>query len=62
VEGSDLFVRDDRVYMRTTDGPQRADAIYRRLDDDFVDPLAINPDSMLGVGGGLMSAWTLRAT
>jgi uncharacterized circularly permuted ATP-grasp superfamily protein len=56
VEGSDLFVRDDRVYMRTTDGPQRVDVIYRRLDDEFIDPLAFNPDSMLGVAG-LMSAY-----
>jgi len=56
VEGSDLFVRDDRVYMRTTDGPQRVDVIYRRLDDDFIDPLVFNPGSMLGVAG-LMSAY-----
>lgn len=51
VEGRDLFVRDNYVYMRTTQGPQRVDAIYRRLDDDFIDPLAFRPDSMLGVPG-----------
>ena len=44
VEGSDLFVRDDVVYMRTTEGPQRVDVIYRRIDDDFLDPLAFRPD------------------
>ncbi len=55
VEGSDLFVRDDKVFMRTTQGPQRVDVIYRRVDDDFIDPLVFNPNSMLGVAG-LMSA------
>ncbi|OYU15554.1 MAG: hypothetical protein CFE37_05415 [Alphaproteobacteria bacterium PA4] len=56
VEGSDLFVRDDVVYMRTTEGPERVDVIYRRLDDDFIDPLVFNPASMLGVPG-LMAAY-----
>ena len=56
VEGSDLFVRDDVVYMRTTEGPQRVDVIYRRLDDDFLDPLVFNPNSALGVAG-LMAAY-----
>jgi uncharacterized circularly permuted ATP-grasp superfamily protein len=56
VEGSDLFVRDDVVYMRTTQGPERVDVIYRRLDDDFIDPLVFNPGSMLGVPG-LMAAY-----
>ncbi|MDS4016487.1 MAG: circularly permuted type 2 ATP-grasp protein [Candidatus Accumulibacter sp.] len=56
VEGRDLFVRDDTVYMRTTQGPQRVDVIYRRLDDDFLDPLAFKKDSMLGVPG-LLSAY-----
>lgn len=56
VEGRDLFVRDSVVYMRTTLGPQRVDVIYRRIDDDFIDPLAFNPDSMLGVPG-LMTAY-----
>ena len=56
VEGSDLFVRDERVFMRTTEGPRRVDVIYRRLDDAFLDPLVFRPDSMLGVPG-LMSAY-----
>ncbi|BAQ74216.1 circularly permuted ATPgrasp domain protein [Pseudomonas sp. Os17] len=51
VEGADLFVRDDRVFMRTTAGAQAVDVIYRRLDDAFLDPLSFNPDSMLGVPG-----------
>src|SRR3954447_20847986 len=51
VEGPDLFVRDDVVYMRTTSGPQRVDVIYRRIDDDFLDPQAFRADSMLGVPG-----------
>ena len=56
VEASDLFTKDDAVYMRTTEGPQRVDVIYRRIDDDFLDPLAFRPDSVLGVPG-LMSAY-----
>lgn len=56
VEGNDLFVRDGCVWMRTTAGPQRVDVIYRRVDDDFLDPLAFNPESMLGVPG-LMSVY-----
>ncbi len=56
VEGRDLFVRDSVVYMRTTEGPQRVDVIYRRLDDAYLDPLSFNPDSTLGVAG-LMSAY-----
>jgi uncharacterized circularly permuted ATP-grasp superfamily protein len=51
VEGSDLLVDDDVVYMRTTRGLQRVDVIYRRIDDDFMDPLIFRPDSMLGVVG-----------
>jgi uncharacterized circularly permuted ATP-grasp superfamily protein len=51
VEGQDLFVKDDAVFMRTTDGPRRVDVIYRRLDDDFIDPLVFHADSMLGVPG-----------
>ncbi|MCB1476810.1 MAG: circularly permuted type 2 ATP-grasp protein, partial [Rhodobiaceae bacterium] len=51
VEGTDLFVDNEVVYMRTTQGPQRVDVIYRRLDDDFLDPLAFRPDSALGVPG-----------
>lgn len=56
VEGQDLFVRNNVVYMRTTEGPQRVDVIYRRIDDDYLDPLAFNADSMLGVPG-LLSAY-----
>ena len=51
VEGSDLFVKDNFVYMRTTRGPKRVDVIYRRLDDDFLDPLAFKPYSTLGCAG-----------
>jgi len=56
VEGRDLIVRDDVVYMRTTQGPKRVDVIYRRIDDEFLDPVAFRPDSMLGVPG-LMGAY-----
>ena len=56
VEGRDLFVADDVVFMRTTLGPRRVDVIYRRLDDDYLDPLVFNPDSVLGVPG-LMGAY-----
>ena len=51
VEGRDLLVRDGHVYMRTTAGLERIDVIYRRVDDDFIDPLAFRPDSVLGVPG-----------
>jgi uncharacterized circularly permuted ATP-grasp superfamily protein len=51
VEGQDLFVKDDFVYMRTTRGPVRVDVIYRRLDDDFMDPEVFRKDSTLGVAG-----------
>ena len=51
VEGSDLVVRDFKVYMRTTQGLQQVDVIYRRIDDDFLDPSVFRPDSMLGVPG-----------
>jgi len=50
-EGQDLFVQNDTVYMRTTRGPRRVHVIYRRVDDDFLDPLAFRKDSMLGVPG-----------
>ena len=51
VEGRDLFVDQNTVYMRTTQGPKRVDVIYRRIDDDFLDPLAFRADSALGVPG-----------
>lgn len=51
VEGRDLLVHDNCVYMRTTSGLRRVDVIYRRIDDDFVDPLAFRRDSILGVAG-----------
>ncbi|MGR8946659.1 MAG: circularly permuted type 2 ATP-grasp protein [Gammaproteobacteria bacterium] len=57
VEGSDLFVDDnDTVFMRTVDGPVQIDVVYRRIDEDFLDPEVFNPDSMIGVPG-LMRAW-----
>ncbi|HET7776368.1 MAG TPA: circularly permuted type 2 ATP-grasp protein, partial [Azospira sp.] len=55
VEGRDLFVDNDTVYMRTTQGPQRVDVIYRRIDDDFIDPQVFRADSMLGVPGILQA-------
>ncbi len=51
VEGPDLFVEDEQVFMRTTQGPQRVDVIYRRIDDDFLDPDAFRADSALGTKG-----------
>ena len=51
VEGQDLFVRDNAVWMRTTHGPRKVDVIYRRIDDDSLDPLAFKPSSVLGVPG-----------
>jgi uncharacterized circularly permuted ATP-grasp superfamily protein len=56
VEGRDLVVKNALVYMRTTEGLKRVDVIYRRVDDDFLDPLAFRPDSALGVPG-LMAAY-----
>lgn len=56
VEGQDLLVHDNIVYMRTTAGLKRVDVIYRRVDDDFLDPLAFRPDSQLGVPG-LLNAY-----
>jgi uncharacterized circularly permuted ATP-grasp superfamily protein len=56
VEGSDLIVHDNIVFMKTTKGLQRVDVIYRRIDDDFLDPLAFRSDSTLGVTG-LMNAY-----
>ena len=51
IEGQDLFVKDNFVYMRTTQGPRRVDVIYRRVDDDFMDPKAFRADSTLGCAG-----------
>lgn len=56
VEGVDLFVQDDTLFMRTTQGPKKVDVVYRRIDDDFIDPEAFRKDSMLGVPG-LMRAY-----
>jgi uncharacterized circularly permuted ATP-grasp superfamily protein len=51
VEGRDLVVKNNVVYMKTTAGFQRVDVIYRRIDDDFLDPLCFHSDSLLGVAG-----------
>ncbi|MEZ5567035.1 MAG: circularly permuted type 2 ATP-grasp protein [Halioglobus sp.] len=57
VEGSDLFVgEDDCLYMRTVEGPERVDVVYRRIDDEFIDPESFNKDSVLGVPG-IMRCW-----
>jgi uncharacterized circularly permuted ATP-grasp superfamily protein len=56
VEGRDLLVEDERVFMKTTTGLDRVDVIYRRIDDDFLDPEVFRPDSLLGVPG-LMRAY-----
>ncbi|MEL6794961.1 MAG: circularly permuted type 2 ATP-grasp protein, partial [Pseudomonadota bacterium] len=56
VEPQDLFVEDGLVWMRTTRGPTRVDVIYRRIDDDYIDPITFRPDSVLGVPG-LMHAY-----
>jgi uncharacterized circularly permuted ATP-grasp superfamily protein len=56
VEGQDLFVKDSFVYMRTTRGPRRVDVIYRRVDDDFLDPSVFRPTSTLGCAG-LLNAY-----
>ncbi len=58
VEGRDLLVNNGYVYMRTTAGLRRVDVVYRRVDDDFIDPLAFRPDSLLGVPG-LLHAYKL---
>ena len=58
VEGRDLLVDDGFVYVRTTSGLRRIDVLYRRVDDDFIDPLVFRPDSLLGVPG-LMHAYRL---
>src|SRR5439155_1025828 len=53
VEGADLVVDENIVYMRTTEGPKRIDVLYRRVDDDYLDPLTFRPDSKLGTAGRL---------
>ena len=62
VQGSDLFVEDAAVYMRTTRGRRRVDVIYRRVDDDYLDPLAFRSESMLGVPGLLATCRMGRVT
>lgn len=62
VEGRDLFVDNDVVYMRTTEGPKRVDVIYRRIDDGFLDPLAFRPDSIIGVPGLMRAYWAGNVT
>jgi uncharacterized circularly permuted ATP-grasp superfamily protein len=62
VEGRDLVVENDRVYMRTLAGLARVDVIYRRINDDFLDPEAFNPTSMLGVAGLMRAAHAGRVT
>jgi len=56
VEGRDLYCRDSTVYMRTTSGPRPVHVIYRRIDDDFLDPVHLRPDSVLGVPGLINAA------
>ena len=51
VESQDLFVENDLLYMKTVDGPKKIDVVYRRIDDEFLDPLCYNPDSVIGVPG-----------
>ncbi len=62
VEGQDLVVDEDRVFMRTTEGLKRVDVIYRRIDDDFIDPLAFRAESLLGVPGLLSVVRNGRVT
>ncbi|RZS31422.1 putative circularly permuted ATP-grasp superfamily protein [Herbihabitans rhizosphaerae] len=56
VEGRDLFCRDNAVYVRTTEGERQVDVVYRRIDDEFLDPVHFRPDSVLGVAGLLNAA------
>lgn len=62
VEGSDLVCNDQTLYMRTTDGLQRVDVVYRRIDDEFLDPLLFRPDSVIGCAGLLHAARAGRVT
>ena len=56
VEGPDLFCRDNIVYMRSTEGERQVDVIYRRIDDEFLDPMHFRPDSVLGIAGVINAA------
>jgi uncharacterized circularly permuted ATP-grasp superfamily protein len=62
VEGRDLFVHGDALFMRTTEGPKQVDILYRRVDDAFLDPLAFRPDSELGVPGLMRAVHAGRLT
>ena len=62
VESGDLFTENDKVYMRTVTGPEKIDVIYRRLDDEFLDPLCFNQDSLIGVPGIMNSYRTGNVT
>jgi uncharacterized circularly permuted ATP-grasp superfamily protein len=62
VLGQDLFVHNEQVFLKTTQGPQRVDVIYRRLDDDFLDPETFRPDSLLGVSGLMKAYWAGNVT
>jgi len=62
VEGQDLFVANDRLFMRTTQGPQQVDVVYRRIDDDYLDPAVFRPDSTLGVPGLLAACQAGQVT
>ena len=62
VEGRDLYCRDNTVWMRTTSGPEPVHVIYRRIDDDFLDPVHLRPDSVLGIPGVINAARAGRVT
>ena len=62
VEGRDLYCRDNIVYMRTTSGPEPVHVIYRRIDDEFLDPVHLRPDSVLGIPGVINAARAGRVT
>jgi uncharacterized circularly permuted ATP-grasp superfamily protein len=62
VEGRDLYCRDSQVWMRTTSGPEPVHVIYRRIDDDFLDPVHLRPDSVLGIPGLVNAARAGRVT
>lgn len=62
VEGRDLYCKNNQVYMRTTKGSERVDVIYRRIDDDFLDPIHFKPDSVLGIPGVINAARSNNVT